>query len=497
MGNNLDGLQNKKDDALLSGVNMSDLNLEDNPQVSADASVSDAQDQTLGLQNVGLKSFGRKGLLPKALLSVGIAALVVSMLLTFFLASKKRNEQNSLFGVEGQLVWWGISDRADVVNPIIEEYQRINPNVKISYVQQSEKDYRERLMNALAQGKGPDIFEIHNSWVPMFRGQLSVAPSDVMSVEEFKSVFYPVAFADFVDGGGVVGLPLEYDSLVLFYNQDLFESALMKPPKTWDQVSAVATMLTQKGVNNIILQSGISLGLTENVDYWQDIIALLSLQNGGDLARPGKEVATAVKFFVGFGKNLGVWNSSLPNSVEAFANQKLAMLIAPTRIIRDLSQRKLDFRIAASQIPQLPKNSASDPDLTYASYWAYGVWNRSRNSNEAWKFLKFLSEDRNLMQANNARKEKLGFEKIYPKKTMSVLQKEDKVFGAALIHAGSAASWYLADKTFDGKTGINSLIGDIYKELIESAIGGKDVEKSVLGMDKRISTVLANYFPRQ
>ena len=48
-----------------------------------------------------------------------------------------------------------------------------NPNIKIRYEKQSTQDYQERLANTLASGKGPDIFEIHNtryqdSWHPPF-----------------------------------------------------------------------------------------------------------------------------------------------------------------------------------------------------------------------------------------------------------------------------------------------------------------------------------------
>src|SRR5258708_5689756 len=179
-----------------------------------------------------------------------------------------------------KIVWLSLDEDVDAVTPLINEYKQNNPNVTIEFVKQSPQDYRERLTNALAKGQGPDIFEYHNSWVPMFVNDLSVTK------EDFSSTFYPVVTSDLKTRNGFVGIPLEYDGIALFYNQDIFQAYGKSAPKTWDDLRKIALDLTIKDPNGSIKQSGVALGRTENVDYWQDIFALLMLQNGADLAKP-------------------------------------------------------------------------------------------------------------------------------------------------------------------------------------------------------------------
>src|SRR3972149_6732079 len=111
---------------------------------------------------------------------------------------------------------------------------------------QSHQDYRERLTNSLAKGEGPDIFRFHNSWVPMFRKELDYLPPSVMSPSEYSQTFYPVVTSGLTSGTGMVGIPLEYDGLVLYINQDIFDQNAKSPPTTWDDLRQTAISLTKK-----------------------------------------------------------------------------------------------------------------------------------------------------------------------------------------------------------------------------------------------------------
>ena len=45
---------------------------------------------------------------------------------------------------------------------------KMYPNVTIVYTKKDETTYQQDLLNALASGKGPDIFAISNSWLPEY-----------------------------------------------------------------------------------------------------------------------------------------------------------------------------------------------------------------------------------------------------------------------------------------------------------------------------------------
>src|SRR3989338_4787221 len=64
-----------------------------------------------------------------------------------------------------ELVWWRVWDPEDTVKEIVQQYQVRRPNVKITYRQLRFEEYEKELLNAWAEGRGPDIFSMHNTWV--------------------------------------------------------------------------------------------------------------------------------------------------------------------------------------------------------------------------------------------------------------------------------------------------------------------------------------------
>jgi multiple sugar transport system substrate-binding protein len=430
---------------------------------------------------------------PKVLLIV-LGAFLLLIIVTMVMLFLRREKPVSLVGTKGELTWWGVDNDESVVKPIIEDYVNKNPNVKINYIKQSSQDYRERLTNALAQGKGPDIFEIHNSWVPMFKTELSTLPANIMSSDDYKKTFYPVAVQDFTTTSGIVAIPLEYDALTLFYNQDIFDSAALKPPTTWDDLTSLAKNLTQNGEGKgVILQSGVALGITDNIDYWPDILGLMVIQNGSDPGKPNQKAWDALAFYASFAQDHPVWNSSMPHSTSAFAKNKVAMIFAPTAATKDIVLENSNLRFKTATIPQLPKNNPTDPDYSYATYWAQGVWVRSKNTSVAWDFLKYLSNRESLTKMNETRKNINVLQKAYPRRDMAVLQKEDKIFGPVLSLAENSRSWYLHDKTSDGLTGLNSQMNEIYKNTLNSVIDNKDPDKNIDPWNLGITGVIAKY----
>ncbi len=369
------------------------------------------------------------------------------------------------------LTWWGLWEDSNVVKSVIDEYSLANPNVTINYVFQSKEDYRERLTSALAKGTGPDIFRVHNSWVPMFTNELDALPATVMSQTGFSEAFYPVAARDLTTSKGIVGIPLMYDGLGLYVNDEIFSSFGRTPPTTWSEFTDTALALSVKDENGVIRQAGAAMGETSNTDHWQEILALLMLQNGADLAKPTGELAQgAMDYFTSFSSVYKIWNKSMPSSTIAFAAGKLAMLIAPSWRAHEILAQNPSLKFRVVPVPQLPKERADEPDVTYASYWFEGVWTRSKEKEEAWKFLKFLSEEATLEKLYTTASASRRFGEIYPRKNMAAKLASDPIVGGFVKLAPNAKSWYLASRTWDGKTGINSAIGKYFEDAVNAVV---------------------------
>ncbi len=405
----------------------------------------------------------------------------------------------SLFGgglsTSSEVAWWGLWEDTSTIQTLIDEYQKSHPGAKIKYVAQSQQDYRERLTTALAKGEAPDIFTIHNSWVPMFKNSLDVLPASVMNASDYAKTFYSIASSDLTSGTGIVGIPLEYDGIALYINQDIFDKAGKIAPTTWDDLRVVARQLTVKDEQGVITQAGVSLGRTENVDHWPEIIALLMLQNGVDLNNPTGEAAEgALTFYTLFSTDDGVWDTTLPPSTQAFASGKLAMYFGPSWRAFDIQVANPNLKFRTVPVPQLPKDNPSQPDITYATYWAQGVSSKSTNKTRAWDFLKFLSTKESLEKFYANAIKFRSFGEPYPRPEMSSLLKDHPVLGSIILQAPGARSWYLYSRTFDGPTGINSQMANYYGDAINAVANeNSSVTQALQTAATGIQQVLTQY----
>lgn len=412
---------------------------------------------------------------PKLFIFIGAGVLAVILLLLGYSLLKKGTSSSST------ITWWGLWEDSSSVQPLIDEYEASHPGIKINYVKESQQDYRERLTSALAKGSGPDIFSFHNSWVPMFRNDLDTLPASVMTPAEYAKTFYPIASSDLTSGTGIVGIPMEYDALALYINEDIFNKAGKTPPKTWDELRTLARELTVKDDQGVITQAGVALGRTENVDHWPEILALMMLQNGVDLSNPtGKAAEDALTFFTIFSQSDGVWDATQPPSTQAFESGNLAMYFGPSWRAFEIQQANPNLKFKTVPVPQLPKDNPNQPDITYATYWAEGVWSRSPNKLAAWNFLKFLSSQDSLSKLYQNESKLRSFGEPYPRPDMANLLLSHPILGSIVSQAPGAQSWYLDSRTFDGPTGINSQMANYFGDAINAVNGGNTTPTQAL-----------------
>lgn len=434
-----------------------------------------------------------KGRLPFKFLLIGLGAAVFlgilgAALYKFVLPKPKLAENITL-------TYWGLSEDQTTMQSLINEFENTNKNVKINYIVQSKEDYRERLTSSLAKGGGPDVFRFHNSWVPMISSYLSSIPPEIMDSNQFQSAFYPVASKDLRRGSDLVGIPLMFDGLGLYINEEIFKNANVYPPSTWDELRTLANQLTVRDDSGRILQAGVALGRTDNVDHWEDVLALMMVQGDADLSNPIGELAEKpLKYYTVFTTQDHVWDETLPNSTQAFATGKLAMYFAPSWRAFEIKQQNPNLAFKVVPVPQLPKSNPTQQDVTWSSYWAEGVWVNSKGSNQAWQLLKFLSEKESQQKIfSQAQAAKLpSF--VYSRVDMANLLESDPLLGAYVKQAPSARSWYLTSNTYGGPTGINSRISKFYGDAVNSLVKDNKEPAEVLpGVASGVKQILSNY----
>lgn len=426
--------------------------------------------------------------MPKFPVLKKIAAVLVLVLLPFLLTA--------CFHSPGQkavtLKYWGLWEAATTVNRAVEDYKKDSPTTTVVYEKKSREKYRESLESQIESGKGPDIFVFHNTWTPMLKEELDPVPADVVSQSEFKKDFFPTVFFDLRNNNKqFVGVPVEFDGLALFYNEDIFKAAgTTKPPATWEELARTAARLTVQDTSGNLKTAGVALGTAGNVDHFSDILALMILQNGGDLATPtDKRTADALEYYVNFTKGPNrVWDETMPASTVAFAGGNLAMYFAPSWRAIEIKNANPLLKFKTAPVPQL-----SGGKIAWASYWAVGVSGKSTNKKEAWNFVRHLVKPETLITLYSEAAKSPGrfFGEPYPRVSLAAKLATDPLVGAYVADAPFARSFPLASRTFDN--GINDQLIKAYEDAINSVLKGTTAVKALETTAKNVANILGRY----
>lgn len=383
------------------------------------------------------------------------------------------------------LSYWGLWEPSSVLEEVLSDFEQ-QTGISVDYRQQSHKDYRTRLQAAIEAGSGPDVFRYHATWVPMLAADLAPMPNSVMSLAEYQDAFYPIYSQQLQHNGQLVGIPLMYDGLGLYYNKGILQTANEEVPSTWGEVRVLAEKLTVRA-GDTIERGGIALGNTTNVEHFADILGLLIYQNGGDPTNAiSGEVRDAIDFYALFAKNTPVYGTNLPSSTVAFAREEVAMMLAPSWRAHEVLHLNPELNFDIAPVPKL-----GESEFGWATYWAEGVSSESNNKNEAWQLLKYLSSPEVLRKMYSAQSEIRAFGEIYPRPEMASELEGAAYVSAYLQDAPLAKSAPMCSYTHD--VGLNDNIIDYYADAINAAVGVGLRQDDLQTLNQGVNQVLNQY----
>ena len=324
--------------------------------------------------------------------------IIVAVLFAFGLLFGGKSD--SPFNIAANLKMWGVFDNQQVYQNTFEQFKEIYPNVTISYrAFDNIEDYERTLLDALAAGKGPDIFMVRNNDLPRKVNKIFTLPNTKYSLIDLRGDFPGVVEHDFVVQGTIYALPASIDTLALFYNRNLLnEAAIVFPPKTWEEMQESIPKLTVYDVHGSITRAAIALGGSRNVNRAKDIVSLLMLQRGVKIINDEYTAATfasyegadALAFYTQFANPhtaAFTWDSSQSDSLEAFSRGKTAMILDYSTALSDVRERSPFLEIGIAPVPQ-PEEAEV---MSYAHYWGYTVSRQSKYLTLAWDFILSLT----------------------------------------------------------------------------------------------------------
>jgi multiple sugar transport system substrate-binding protein len=125
---------------------------------------------------------------------------------------------------------------SDIIVPIIAEFEKANPGIKVEMQQLTWQNGFEKIVAAVSSGTQPDLCELGSTWVPRFAadGVLTDITEHVKDLED-DYLFWESCTLE----GRVYGVPWVAGTRVLFYNKELFRRAGLdpdSPPTTWEEL---------------------------------------------------------------------------------------------------------------------------------------------------------------------------------------------------------------------------------------------------------------------
>ncbi|OGE31029.1 hypothetical protein A2631_05100 [Candidatus Daviesbacteria bacterium RIFCSPHIGHO2_01_FULL_44_29] len=391
-----------------------------------------------------------------------------------------------------ELAVWGLFEEEANFRVIAENYQRTHPNIKIVYTKANLLNYRPRVQTKILNKEGPDVFMLHNTWVPMFQKTLALqeAPATVFSVTDYAQIFYPVAKDSFIQNNKIYAVPASINGLALFVNTDILRAANVDIPQTWDQFLTSAVKMTVKDDRGNIQTAGAAIGTTENIEYWSDILGLLFFQQpGADLNKPNTpEAVDILKFYTNFvhDPRQKVWDASVGSAGQAFYSGRLAYYFAPSTKINDikLANPQLHFQIAP--VPQLPGGNVG-----WGTFWGYAVSSTSPHSKEAWDFIKYLSS-RDVETILFQKNQEAGLvPEPYARFELQSSLSNDPLLAPIVNLATSFKSWYLSSKTMD--QGVNDEMIKLFATAVNSVNSGGDPQRALNVVEEGRAAILDKY----
>ncbi len=394
------------------------------------------------------------------LVLVGLSVLSLTAL-----SCRPQSDATPGLGGSADLVVWGLWTESEYLNPLIQSFQE-STGVNVSYKKiASVADYEKKLLSALAERRGPDVFVIHHTWVQGKRALMSPAPADVIDERALREEFVDVVAEDVMRGGEIYALPYSVDTLALYYNKDVLNAnGIASSPRTWSEFQEVVERVTRVTRLGGIQQSAAAMGTAANVNRAPDLLQVLMLQSGqsivdpdsGDVALGGEAAERSLTFYTDFAnksKKVYTWNLRQGFSIDAFSEGETVMMINYAYNIPTVRAKnpRLDFGVGP--LPQI----ADSKVINFASYWPLAVSSQSDAPAAAWRFVRHVTGSENALLLDKAMEIPPARREDVPKMF------RDPVLGVFAEQSLTAATWPRQDVV---------ATDEIFNTMIDSVITG-------------------------
>lgn len=277
---------------------------------------------------------------------------------------------------------WGSSPaETKLLDDQIQVFQNENPNITIKKLVQ-QGDYLQSIQTKIASKTEPDVYYLDVNLASNFMSKNILEPLDSYIDKEDVKDFETNLLSAFQKDGVTYGLPKDYNTLGLFYNQEMFDNAKVSVPTTWAELQDAAKKLTTDKVKGIVLPN-------DAARFSAFILQAGGKINNGDApAFNTPEGAKGLDFYYSFFKNK---YTATPKDLgdgwpgDSLARGKTAMVIEGGWMIPFMKDAAPNIKYG---IAKLPKGD-QEGDLAFTV--AYVMSKNSKNKDAAAKVINFFT----------------------------------------------------------------------------------------------------------
>lgn len=194
--------------------------------------------------------------------------------------------------------WTSSPAEQTLFEQVLDDLRAAHPEIDLQYTP-TPGDYGTKLQTDLAAGTVADVFYVDSMLAPdlMAAGQL-LALDEYMAADGVSaSDFYPGLISAFQWNGSTYGLPKDFSTLAMIYDQQAFTGAgIAAPPATWEELRAAAqTLLDATGAPPICIPSDIARQLAFHYAAGGSVFS----EDGASIVFDSPEGAAALEFYYG------------------------------------------------------------------------------------------------------------------------------------------------------------------------------------------------------
>ena len=145
--------------------------------------------------------------------------------------------------------WWGNDPRHEYTLQGLSLFQEMNPDIIVNHSYGVWNGYERRYLMQMASHNNCDVMQINYAWLAEYSPD-GMGYYDLNQLSDYidLSQFTEEDLATGMRNGHLNALPIAYNTVCLFYNEDMFSSYGLDIPRTWDDLFAAADVMSEDGI---------------------------------------------------------------------------------------------------------------------------------------------------------------------------------------------------------------------------------------------------------